>query len=529
MENLQSQRYKKLLLIALVILCTKVFGQEKFNESFLVKENVTIELDAAYTNVIFETWNKKKVSVIGKINGENISQNERERLEKEWELSASGNSSLIKIKSTSKGQNNHISMNIDIDTDISFIEPMIENIVEPIIENLAHSPLSDELTTDISHLNFDYEAYKKDQKGYMKKWEKKIEKTYEKNKGKKVEKEVIIKEGHLSKIEFLGFPKSPFPNDLNNFDFDDDEYKADKRGYLEKLNKKYKSNITTKEVDKWLEEVPKWEKEFEGKWEHFGDKFEASMEEWGENFGAKMEQWGKKVEIWAEKFAEDYEKNEHRNKHEIIRIERNDFNISKKKPRVLIVKVPEKAQLILKVKYGDLNVQEVKNKSNIDMKYTTFKAANISDKNCLIKAAYSTVVVDNWSLGSLELKYSKNNFIKNVDVINLVSSASDIVLGKLTGDAIISGSFGDLEVQEIDKKFKNLDVVLENTDTKLTLPRVNYNLYYNGNKSKINYPHSSNFSEIKNGSSLILKGTKGERKSTKSIHITAKYSDVLLQ
>lgn len=531
MENMQNQRYKKLVLIAIVLLCTKLFSQKKFEESFLVKENVVIELDAAYTNVIFENWKKEKVEVVGIIEGENISDRERKKIEKEWSINANGNSSLIKIVSNSKDQNHHVSMNIDIDADLSFIEPMIENIVEPIIENLSNSPLSDDFTTDMSDLNFDYEAYKKNPKEYMKVWEKQVEKTYNKSKGKHVHKKVIVKNGNAQKNKnaLFGFPDSPFPVGLSNLNFDDDAYKSDKRAYLDKLNKKYKSSVTTKQVDKWLDEVKEWEDKFEDKWEQWGENFGASMEEWGENFGSKMEEWGKKVEIWADKFADDFEKNENKIQHKFIKIENNKFNLSKKSPRTLIVKVPEKAQLTLKIKYGNLNLIDLKNESDITLKYASFRADKISNEQSIIKADYSTVTVDDWKLGSLELKYSKNNYIKNVDVLNLTSSASDVVLDKLYGDAIISGSFGDLEIYEIANGFQNLDIVLENTDAKLKLPTSDYSLYYNGNKSKINYPSSEKFTEVKNGSSLIIRGKKGTKKSDKSIHITAKYSDVLLQ
>lgn len=532
MENIQSLRYKKLLLIALVVLCTKMFAQDKIDESFLVKENVIIELDATYTNVIFETWNKKKVSVVGIIEDENISKEERNRLEKEWLVEANGNGSLIQIKSKSKGHEHPISISIDIEDELSFIQPMIENIVEPIIQNLSDSPLSEDFTNNMSSLDFNYEAYKKDPKEYMQKWEKEVEKAYNK-KGEKqsLKKKVIIKNGASShkNTNMLGFPKSPFPVTLNNFDFDDEDYKEDKRAYLSKLNKKYKSNVTTKEVDKWLDEVKVWENNFEEKWEKWGEKVESSMEEWGENFGDKMEQWGEKVEKWAEKFADDFEKNEQNNHHKIIRMEKSNFNFSKKSPRTLLVKVPEEAQLILKIKYGNLDLKDLKNKSNVELKYASMKADNVSDEDSFIKADYSSVNVKNWNLGSLELKYAKNNYIENVGILNLVSSASDVVLEKISGDAIINGSFGDLEIHHIAKNFENLDIVLENTDAKLTLPKSDYSLYYNGNRSKLNYPSTEKFTEVKNGSSLIVKGNKGKSKSDKSIHITAKYSDVLLQ
>ena len=530
MERIQNQRYKKLVLIAFVVICTKLFSQEKYQESFLVKEDVLIQLDAKYTNVIVETWNKNNVSITGEITNKNLSKEEKERLQKEWNITANGNSSAIQINSNSDRIKEHESIDIDIEDEISFIEPMIENIVEPIIENLAQSPLSEDFSENMSDLNFDYEAYKKNPEGYMKEWEKLVEQIVDKEKGKHVQKKIKIK--HKSKNKnghaMFGFPKSPFPGGLSNFNFDDNAYKADKNVYLAKLNKKHKSNVTTKEVDTWLEEVKKWEKKFEDKWEQWGEKFGASMEEWGENFGSKMEEWGRKVENWAEKFAVDYEKNEHNNR-KFVRIEKHHFDRTKKSPRTLIIKVPEKSQLSLVIKYGNLSVENLVNNSNVTLKYGSMNADKVYGSDVLVKADYSSVLVRNWKSGSLDLKYSKDNLIENAGILNLVSSASDITLENLYGDAIINGSFGDLKISEIAKDFENLDIVLENTDAELSLPKSSYSLYFNGNKSKLKYPNSKKFSETKNGASVIVKGKEGSGKSTKNIHITAKYSDVVLE
>ncbi|WP_139958714.1 DUF4097 family beta strand repeat-containing protein [Flavicella sediminum] len=521
------ERYKYQVGLFMVFFCMHMFGQGKYEESFLVKRDVHLKVDAAYTNIVLETWTKNKVSVEGIIEGSGLSTNEIERLYKDWDIEAIGNSSAIEIVANSNSNGAEVGEN----QELSFIEPLVESIVGPMIKNLANSPLSDDFTSNMSHLNFDYEAYKKDPKGYMKEWEMEVEKAYEKKEGKHVikQKVKVTNENEKAKRSLLfGFPNSPFPVDLDDLNFDDKEYKENKSAYVSKLNKKHKSRVTTKEVDLWLEEIALWEKDFEEKMEQWGEKLEESMEDWGENFERKMEEWGAKLERWADNFAEDFEENE-KNQKKYVHVEKFENASLKKTPRTLYIKVPENAVLNIALLYGNLKAENLENKANISLKYGSLKAGSIANSSTRITAAYSSINVRNWVAGSLELKYAKNNYIDNAKTLNLVSSGSDVSIQKLSGDAIINGSFGDLSIEQIDSNFENLDIVLENTDARVKLPKGSYNLYYNGNKSKLKYPKMEDVSEISNGSTKIIKGYKGTSSSKKNIHISAKYSDVLLE
>lgn len=110
-------------------------------------------------------------------------------------------------------------------------------------------------------------------------------------------------------------------------DFDKTVYEKNKKDYLAKLNKKFGTNVTQKEVDRWLDDLVKWMESIETKMEawgeefgtrmetEFGPEFEEKMEAWGEafgkEFGEKMEAWGEKygkvIEKWAKNFEKDFE------------------------------------------------------------------------------------------------------------------------------------------------------------------------------------------------------------------------------
>src|SRR5690606_38067417 len=125
--------------------------------------------------------------------------------------------------------------------------------VMPMIQNLQVPPLPPDLMENIGNIQFDYEAYQKDEEGYIKKFEAQMDKKFGKDFQKKME----------------DWRKS-FENSFNN-------EKADSIG------------------------------------EAYGKKMEA----WGKTYGKQMEAWGeeygKKMEAWASEIEKKYENEEDAN------------------------------------------------------------------------------------------------------------------------------------------------------------------------------------------------------------------------
>lgn len=212
----------------LLLLSTLSYSQKNYVESFNVSDNVAVSVNSSYTNIIFETWNKNKVEVEAFIEGEKLSETEKQELMKNWDLNISGNSKKISISSDAGRQVSAM----DAIPNMDFIGPLLENLVMPMVQNVKVPPLPKELFENLGSIQFDYEAYKKDEKGYLKKFEAQMDKKF----GKDFEK----------KMEDWG----------RSFEKSWDNKKADS----------------------------------------LGDAFEQNMEAWGDSFGKSMEAWEKQFE-----------------------------------------------------------------------------------------------------------------------------------------------------------------------------------------------------------------------------------------
>ena len=181
MKNLKL--YKLSILIVLALATTFGYSQKKYVESFNVSDNVEVSVNTSFTNVVFETWNKNKVEVEAFIEGDNLSDSQKEQLMKNWDLDVTGNSKKINVTSNSGSQ--PFAMN-DM-PNLDFIGPLMENMVMPMMQNIKVPPLPEDLLENIGDIQFDYEEFQKDEEGYMKKFEAQMDKKFGKDFEKRME------------------------------------------------------------------------------------------------------------------------------------------------------------------------------------------------------------------------------------------------------------------------------------------------------------------------------------------------------
>ncbi len=180
--------------------------------------------------------------------------------------------------------------------------------------------------------------------------------------------------------------------------------------------------------------------------------------------------------------------------------------------RVIKIKMPKKAKLKLNVRHGELKIVSAILNATGNISHTNLLAKDIDGSDTSINVSYSDVLVNDWKNGTLGLKYVDNALIKNVQSLTLNSNSSNINIDYLSGNNIIDGSFGELTIHSILDTFSNLNIVLENSDAWIKLPKVDYILMFKGERSKFN-------NEI-----TKTKTVSGD--SGKSIVINAKYSSV---
>ncbi|NND63117.1 MAG: hypothetical protein HKN48_07960 [Flavobacteriaceae bacterium] len=556
MNSLQKWMHK-LSAVILLLSASLITAQTTYKESFKVGDDVLVSVNTSHTNVVFETWNQDKVEVYAFIDDEDLSEKEKEEIFKNWDLDILGNSRKVVITS------NHGSLWGGVESlgSLKALERMES------LESLKGLEALKEL-------------------GNMPLWD---------NFG---DMDWNIAVPDVPELE--EFPEWPFSGDRPNFKngneynyfsdhshksytFDRGEYKRNKQAYVDKLNKKHKSNATVKQVDNWLNDVDEWSKnieevmeewgenfgkkfdqkfgpEFEKKMEKWGEEFGKSMEAWGEAFGEKfgeeMEKWGeefgKDMEKWGEEFgkdmekwAEEFEKNGYNYSQEVQTDENGNKSIiiqgnkgskgglfhdhGKKAKKTIIIKMPKGSKTEINVRHGEVKMADVSN-IKATLNYSAFTANSIDGGESLIDASYAPVMINNWVDGALNLKFVEDCRLNKVDKINVMANSSDVNINKLNKEAFLSGSFGNLFISEIADNFESVDIVLENTDATLNLPNSAFTFYYNGAKSRFEAPAEIEITtKNKNSNRTHLKGFHKSKNTQKSLTINASYSNVKMQ
>ncbi|WAC03514.1 hypothetical protein N7U66_08555 [Lacinutrix neustonica] len=135
--------------------------------------------------------------------------------------------------------------------------------------------------------------------------------------------------------------------------------------------------------------------------------------------------------------------------------------------------------------------------------------------------SYSDVAVAQWNAGALKLKYVDQAFVANVHELILNAVSSNVAIDNLKGNTVIDGSFGALTINNILPTFNNLNIVLENSDARLKLPKtVDYKLFYKGNRSTFNNETISN---------KTINNLPNVTSTNNTIVINAKFSTVITQ
>ncbi len=572
-KKMKTYKTYWLFIVALVMLSGSAFAQakkEKLKERFKVNKDVEIDIDTRYVDVIFETWNKNEVSVEAYVEGKNTDQ-----AIEDWDLSVTGNSDKVRIHS-SGGYSDATVIDIDnldlgdlnlteiIGESLNIVEPVLEGIVGPVLEGLTGAQLPAEFYEELGKTKFDHDAYRREGRAYLKRYEKEMEKSFGPEFDKAMEK--WEKENDFSEEGFLGgalsglkdIPQWPF-GETRNMNFNDNQYRKDKQGYVNKLNKKYNTNVRVREVDAWLEDMEDWGDDFENDMEEWGENFELNMEgfekameewgenfgesvgkafeDWGEDFGKDMEKWGeefgKKVEKWAEKheagWEERHNEDEHGNKSSNYRFNYDsDRKPSRDVKRTIIIKMPKKAEVDMNVRYGKVKMAAVYNPKAV-ISHGSLTATYIDGGDTSINVSYSPITVGAWNGGALEANHVKECTIANAKDIALTSNSSNVVINTLSGGGLFSGSFGQLSISQVVDEFGSLNIILENSDLVLNLPDSAFNFNYSGEHNEFLVPRQLETKTMKNDKTEVVNGYHKSRSTGNVITISAKFSDVVLK
>ena len=522
---------KTLKILMLCLLTTFGYAQKKLSktsQSIKVNKDVVVDLNTSYVEIEIDTWNRDIVEVEAYIESTKLSEEELQRALKAWNLKVEGSNDRVIISSTGGrsvglfGEEDYTILLKDLEFELADLPEMPEMPVMPVLPEMAAMPMLPampdmpvmpklpKLPKGVTTIDFDYEKYQKEGESYLTEWSKK----YEKEGGKE-------------------FQKS-----------------------MEEWARKFAESGYQAKMEKWGEE---YGKRFEGKWakdmekwgEKFGEKYGKDMEKWGEEFGEKFsEEWAEKMEAWGERFgkemeekakvieerakameerseamAERSEKMAKRHEHmaqrrESILTKRLESGSNSKVKKVIKIKIPKRAKLKTNIRHGELKLSSVIHNMSGDISHSFLIAEHIDGSDTSINVSYSPVVVNTWNLGTLNLNFVDKAQIRNAKNLVLISKSSNINIERLTDTGIIDGSFGDLTISNLTESFKNLNLVLENSDALVNLPQnIDYSLYFKGNRSKYNNKPTTQ---------KTIRNYPDGQSSNRNIMVNAKFSNVII-
>jgi hypothetical protein len=520
--NLMKQ-FKFITLTLIFLSVFSVNAQQKLqktSQSVKANKDLTLNLDTSYTNIEIDTWNKNEVKIEAYIESKELTKEELQDILDRWDVEVKGSGDNISI-STSGGIRDswNFDFNFEFDDEalkaleeLQFVMvdmpemPEMPEIPEidfkmPVLPEMPELP---ELPEGVHNVNFDFDTYKKEGEAYLEKWSKEYEAKY----GKEYKDKMKAWAKEFSKTDFDKYSKEM---EVWGKKFGE-SYGKDMEVWGEKFGKEYeaKMEIWSKKMDgKWAKDMEAWGEKFG---EKFGKEFEERMEARTQALEKRLE---KHEERQLVRVKELEKRAEAREKRSIRLKERLESSRSGKVIKTIKIKMPKDTKLKVNVRHGELKFASVIHNLKADLSHSTLLATRIDGSLTSINASYSPVIVSNWDLGELKLNYVKSAELKIVNQLTLKSNSSNIVVEELIGNAIINGSFGNLEINKIANSFNNLNLVLENSDAYVTLPKTDYNLQIQGTYSTFKRPDKT--TSLENSS------------SNKTIVIDAKYSNVVMQ
>ena len=521
----------KIKLYALCFLITgSLFAQQKLtkvSQSINVNKDVVIDLNTSHTNIIIDTWNKGTVEIEAYIEGEKLSKEELRAVLKLWDVDVDATKNEVSIKTKGGGNPNVWIYGTGEKRDKDAVQAMLKelkfeiadlpemnfdfNAVMPELPEMHEMPELPELPEGVNNFQFDYKAYKKDGDKYLEEYTKNFESLYG--------------EDYAKKMEAWG---EKFGKEWG------EKYGKQMEEWAKKFESQMNSEDYAKKMEAWGEK--------------FGEDYAKKMEAWGERYAAQMESQADRIEAQAERIKAQQERmQDMREKRAEIdeRVAKEREKHAKEreklaeKRRVLVeklvspesnsnvkktikIKMPKGAKLKVNVRHGEIEFAANIDNLKADLSHTKFTAYSVNGSSTSINASYSPVHVTNWNLGELNLNYVKKAELKNVKNLVLNTISSNVDIENLIGSAVIDGNIGDLNILNIDDTFSNLNVILQNIDAVIKLPKVDCNLQYKGSRTRFAHPKKTSKDNASNFST-------GDFASGKSIVVNAKYSNITMQ
>ena len=486
----------------LVFTATFISAQKQtktFNENFNVGDNAILNINTTHTDIEFETWNKNQVAIEVIIEIEGANSKDMEAYFKQNEVKVSGNSKQIDIttgvenswlyKHTTEGLSN--SWNA---LDFSFSEitaiPKIE-FLDFTIDSIHMPPVPPMPVPE-----FDYEAFKKDGDAYLKKWQKQFDENFGEDFEKKMEawqaKAEIASKAHekvRGKAKELSIKERALAYEIakNDRRAASEDRQAALRERQQELRERLKHNAEERQEQFFIRR---------------GDSLRRDT---------IMNFYSTSPNVY-------YLSADNKGKGERVKVK-----------KYIKIKMPKSATLKMNVRHGEVKLAENTRNINATLSYSGLLASIIDGDKTIINASYSPVSVQKWNYGKLKVSYSDNVVLKQVNNLTLSSNSSVVTIDNLMKSVFVENNLGALYIQAVANDFSSVDISMKNGELSCKLPKTPFTILVNGENSKLSSPSSLNLSKTKNYNLVMHKGYNINKNSDKTITITSKYSDVVLE
>ncbi|WP_067037949.1 hypothetical protein [Allomuricauda sp. CP2A] len=474
--------FSGLLFVLTGMACYAQETSKTYKETFTVDKDAVIDINTSYADIEFETWDKDQVEITAVVELEGATDEEAQSYFEKDQITIKGNSKEIEVRTegnTFWGGNSSFVYNFDVPgmSDFDFVMPEIPEIPEIpeviVMPNLPPMPPM----PPMPHMDFDYDAYKKDGDKYLKEWKKDFDKNFDK------------------------------------------EYKE--------------------RFKEWSEHMAEMAKEMAEDRKQMEEDRQQLMEE-REEMMEEQQELRKEAREEMRKQREEVRKQQAEVKRHVISINNGEPNVfyfssddgERKKYKVkkrIKIKMPKSVKLKMDVRHGEVKLAANTKNINASLSYASLHASTIDGDKTNIRASYSPVVVQQWNYGQLKTDYSDRVNLKEVKELKLNSVSSNVIIGRLVNNALVTSSLGALSIDSVSDGFSNIDITVENGEVDCAMPSGPFKIHVNETASEFSYPKSMVISTSKNYNTNVHKGYHISDKEGKSITITAKYSEVALK
>nr|WP_299485985.1 hypothetical protein [uncultured Allomuricauda sp.] len=467
------------------VICQAQEKSKTYKETFNVDSETVLNIDTSHADIEFETWDKNQVEITAVVELEGASEEEAKTYFEKDVIRILGNSKEIDIKTIGNSfsvlSGNSFDHDFDfVVPDVSFVEPLLESFEIPELPEMPEVIVIPEMPAlpPIPHLNFDYEAYKKDGDKYMKEWKKDFDKKF------------------------------------------DEDYKERFEEWSEKMEKMTEERREQRE--KLLEQREKMREEARAVRDEaraMRDKARAQRNE------LRNERNRERGKYRAER---------------VFRLQSGDdsniFYFSSdgegkkyKVKKYIKIKMPKSVKLKMNVRHGEVKLASNANNIKASLSYASLLASTIDGDRTDIRASYSPVVVQNWNYGQLKTDYSDHVKLNEVGVLTLHSVSSNVTIDHLRDKIYVTNNLGALEINSVSNTFSDVDITVENGEVDFAIPSVPFSIYVKETSSDVTFPKVLAIGSSKNYNTSVHKGYHINNKNGKTVNINSKYSEVALK